>query len=64
MRRPEPQGSNRKRAPGGRKPIPRTDTIFNIIGLGSSDGPTDVSSNVDEYLAEAIYAESHPVKVP
>ncbi|MFN0074561.1 MAG: hypothetical protein ACKVVP_24025 [Chloroflexota bacterium] len=42
------------------KPIPRTDSLFNIVGLAHSDGPTDVSENVDKYLAEAVYAKSHP----
>jgi hypothetical protein len=65
----EPPRKSRKRAPARRTPIPRTDSIFNIIGLGksslpTSEEPTDVSSNVDKYLAEAIYAESHPPKVP
>lgn len=40
--------------------IPRTDSLFGIVGLANSEGPGDVSENVDKYLAEAMYAELHP----
>src|SRR5712692_7065853 len=49
--RPAPKRGTRKPATGTAKPILRSDSIFNIIGLGASEGPTDVSKNVDRYLA-------------
>ena len=42
------------------QPIPRTDSLFGIVGLIRSEGSGDVSENVDKYLAEAMYAELHP----
>ena len=32
---------------------PERDSLFNIIGMGSSDEPTDIERYKDEYLAEA-----------
>jgi hypothetical protein len=42
------------------KPIARSDSLFGIVGLAHSNGATDVSENVDKYLADAIYEELHP----
>ena len=37
------------------------DPIMNIIGMiHDSDGPTDVSSNIQTYIADAYYEEGHP----
>jgi hypothetical protein len=58
--RPAPKRGARKPATGTTKRIPRSDSIFNIIGLGASEGPTDISENVDKYLAQAYYEEFHP----
>lgn len=42
------------------RPQLSNDWILNIIGLGSSEGPTDVSENKHKYLAEAYYSEFNP----
>lgn len=47
----------RRRIRKGR-PTSADDPIWKIIGMGSSDGPGDVSENVDRYLAEA-YLDTH-----
>jgi excisionase family DNA binding protein len=39
------------------EPTSAEDPLWNIIGLGRSDGPTDVPRNKHKYLAEAILAE-------
>ena len=52
--------AKRKRAPRG-KPFTRDDALWNIVGIGQSDGPTDVASNKHRYLAEA-YADLHEPK--
>ena len=37
--------------------------LRSLIGIAqASDGATDVSENVDRYLADAIYNKSHPPK--
>jgi hypothetical protein len=58
--RPAPRRAARRSASSKAPPIPRTDPIFRIIGLGSSGDTTDVSEHVDDYLAQAYYEESHP----
>lgn len=40
------------------KVFTKDDPLWGIVGLIDDDGPTDVSSNVDEYLAEA-YLDTH-----
>jgi hypothetical protein len=45
-----------RRASTGQK----ADWILGLIGLGSSEGPNDVSANKHQYLADAVYDESHP----
>lgn len=49
-----------KRAPSvpRGKPTSADDPLWNIIGIGRSEGPTDVSANKHKYLAEA-YASKH-----
>jgi hypothetical protein len=43
--------------------LPDNSGLRSLIGIAqASDGATDVSENVDKYLADAIYAESHPPK--
>jgi excisionase family DNA binding protein len=42
----------RTRAPRG-TPITAYDPIWSIVGIGRSEGPTDVSQNKYKYLAEA-----------
>lgn len=37
------------------KPFTMDDPLWDIVGIGRSEGPTDVSENVDHYLAEAYY---------
>ncbi len=49
----------RKQRPARRAAAPNT-WLTNLIGLGASDGPGDVSENVDHYLAQAYYEEFHP----
>lgn len=45
------------RVPRG-KPTTADDPLWNIVGIGSSQGPTDVSANKHKYLAEAYAAEA------
>ena len=45
----------RKRIPKGR-PTSKDDPLWDIVGIGRSGGPGDVSENVDKYLAEAYMA--------
>lgn len=40
------------------RPMTADDPIWSITAAGRSAGPTDVSENVDRYLAEA-YADDH-----
>src|SRR5215211_4321473 len=43
--------------------LPDNSGLRSLIGIASSsDGATDVSENVDKYLADAVYAEAHPPK--
>ena len=37
------------------KPFTIEDSLWNIVGIGHSQGPTDVSENKYRYLAEAYY---------
>lgn len=39
------------------KPTSESDPLWNIVGIGSSEGPTDVSAKKKKYLAEAYLAE-------
>jgi excisionase family DNA binding protein len=48
---------NRRRPPGV---LTWEDPLWNIVGIASGDGPTDVSSNKHKYLADALYAEFDP----
>jgi hypothetical protein len=57
-----PRATSRRRARRPGQPIPRTDSLFKIVGMASSEGPTDVSANADHYLAQAYYEELHPPK--
>lgn len=41
----------RRRSSG--KATSADDTLWNIVGMGSSEGPTDVSGNKYEYLSDA-----------
>ncbi|MDO8672751.1 MAG: hypothetical protein Q7O66_15170 [Dehalococcoidia bacterium] len=43
----------RKRTRIKGRPIRRDDPLWNIVGIGRSSGPTDVSVNKHKYLAEA-----------
>lgn len=38
--------------------ISKEDSLLNIVGMGQSDGPGDISENKHRYLAEA-YADLH-----
>lgn len=47
--------------PGPRgKPFTMDDPLWDLLGIGHSAGATDVSANKHKYIADAIYAESHP----
>jgi hypothetical protein len=52
--------ASKRRGVRGSDPIPRTDSLFGIVGLIETEGPTDVSENKHKYLAEAYYAELEP----
>jgi hypothetical protein len=41
------------------RPTSTADSLWNIVGIGRSDEPTDVATCKDEYLAEA-YAPTKP----
>jgi len=45
----------KRRAPATHrgKPFTTDDSLWTLVGLGKSSGPTDVSVNKDKYLAEA-----------
>ncbi|HEY7060737.1 MAG TPA: hypothetical protein VII06_04605 [Chloroflexota bacterium] len=55
---PVPKGSRKQRP--AKRAAPSNAWLTNLIGLGASDGPGDVSENVDHYLAQAYYEEFHP----
>jgi len=40
------------------KPFTFDDPLWDLVGIVDDDGPTDVSTNADRYLADA-YADSH-----
>lgn len=40
------------------KRLSREDSLWGIVGIGRSEGPSDISSNKHKYLAEA-YAAHH-----
>ncbi|MBI4506621.1 MAG: hypothetical protein HY691_13885 [Chloroflexi bacterium] len=50
----------KKRRPGvpRGKPFTMSDPLWTIVGIGRSEGPTDVSANKHKYLAEA-YLDLH-----
>jgi hypothetical protein len=58
-----PRSTRTRRARAAQKATNPNDWLLRLIGIaddsGSPDGPTDVSSNKHEYLAEALYSESH-----
>ncbi|MGI8552818.1 MAG: hypothetical protein ACR2PL_18830 [Dehalococcoidia bacterium] len=45
------------------KGLTEDDSLLSVIGIGESTGPGDVSSNKHRYVAQAIYAESHPTRL-
>jgi hypothetical protein len=59
-----PVATRRPRRPRGKgrtQPVDRTDSIFNIVGMCSTEEPTDIAAHKHEYLAEAYYAKlRHP----
>lgn len=56
LRPAEPNGAERPGALRGR-PLRADDSLWDIVGMGSSGGPGDVAENVDQYLAEAYMPE-------
>lgn len=46
----------RRRSPRA-LPLTREDALWNIVGIGESDGPGDVAANKHRYLAEAYAAK-------
>jgi hypothetical protein len=48
----QPAKKRRRKSLKGR-PTSMDDPIWNIVGMGRSDGPGDVSTNKHKYLAEA-----------
>ena len=51
---PAPPATSRQ--PRGRR-LTKDDPLFGIIGIGHSEGPTDVSTNKHKYLSEAYYGK-------
>lgn len=39
------------------QPLTASDRIWDIVALGETKGPTDLSENVDEYLVESYRAK-------
>src|SRR5262245_6565579 len=39
------------------RPFTKDDPLWNIVGIGQSDGPNDVASNKQEYLTTAYMAD-------
>ena len=51
-----PVKKTRKKPAFEGKPMTYDDPFWKLVGVGSSeDGPTDVSSNIHKYIADAIY---------
>ena len=46
-----------------RRRLSANDPLFDIVGIGRSHGPTDVSGNKRHYLSDAI-ADQHPAPQP
>ncbi len=42
------------------KPFTMDDPLWDIVGIGKSDGVEDVARNKDKYVADAIYADKFP----
>jgi hypothetical protein len=53
----QPTKNPRRRSLKG-KPITADDPIWNIVGIGRSEGPGDISTNKHKYLAEAYMPKS------
>jgi hypothetical protein len=47
-----------KRRPRKSGIISESDSLWNIVGMGQSEGPGDISENKHKYLAE-VYADLH-----
>jgi hypothetical protein len=43
-------------------PLTTDDPFWDIVGLGHTEGPTDLSENMDAYLAQVYRAESAPAQ--
>src|SRR4051812_4290714 len=54
-----PRGAPKRPPKRRQAPIDYSDPIFNIIGMISTDEPTDVAANKHQYLAEAFWDEFH-----
>jgi antitoxin (DNA-binding transcriptional repressor) of toxin-antitoxin stability system len=53
----EAKPRKRSRQPKG-KPMSIDDPLWKLVGIASDDGgPTDVSSNIHKYVADAIYQD-------
>lgn len=57
-----PVSNKKRRRPEWRraKPSSLNDWLGDLIGVGTSPGPGDVSANVHRYVAEAIHGKSGP----
>jgi hypothetical protein len=55
-----PVPDKRRRRPGSRrdKPTSPNEWLGDLIGIGESAGPSDVSANIHKYIAAAIHDES------
>lgn len=53
---PEPHDTSKESLKG--KPFTFDDPLWDIVGMIDDDGPTDLSVNADNYLADA-YADLH-----
>jgi hypothetical protein len=58
----EQVGASRKRAPQRSMMASPNAWLDSLVGIARSEDRANVSANVDKYLADAAYAESHPAK--
>ncbi|MFN8637664.1 MAG: hypothetical protein U0893_27750 [Chloroflexota bacterium] len=56
--RPVPKRKRRRSASPTTEPTSLHEWFGDLIGIGKSDGPGDVSANIHRYVAEAILDES------
>lgn len=57
---PVPNKRRRRPEPPQAEPSSLNDWLGDLIGVGKSSGPGDVSANIHRHVAEAIHVESEP----